>query len=281
MPFASLEGRQLHYTDTGGDQPALIFLHTYTTNGSMWDGMIARFAPMFRCIAPDLPGHGRSEPSDLPKGIGSLAEDIVRLLDHLQIERAHVCGLSIGGMIGQHLGFDYATRMRSLVLACTSAAIPSAAQIVWEERLEVLRTKGLWAQVGETVERWYGAGLLESFGPADLDPIGRMIASTSLAGALTCGEAVKQHDTRSRLGDILAPTLVIGGDLDQSFAPEHAKALADGISGAKLVMIPGAGHLAPVQQPDAFDAAMRAFFEGQTWQGAGRTATAQQVTIEG
>lgn len=262
MPFATLDGRRIHYTDTGGTDglPALVFVHAYTCNASLWDGMIARFALSYRCLALDLPGHGQSEPNDQAADMVFLAQSVIAVLDDAGVELAHMCGLSIGGMIGQHLGLSHPDRMHSLVLACTTGRLPPEAAAVWDNRLEAITTRGLWAQIHETMERWYGDGLIDGFGPADLDPIARMIGSTTVAGALSCGLAVKAHDVLDRLGDVSLPTLVIGADRDLSFPAEHPKALAESIPGAQVLMLENAGHLAPVQVPDAFEAAMRRFY---------------------
>jgi 3-oxoadipate enol-lactonase len=262
MPFTTLDGRRVHYTDTGGvdGKPVLLFVHAYTCNLTLWDGMVARFAPDYRCLALDLPGHGQSEPNDNASDMGFLAESAVAVLDEADVERAHVCGLSIGGMIGQHLGLSHGDRLHSLVLACTTGRLPAEAVALWDGRLEKVTTKGLWAQIEESIERWYGDGVIEGFGPAELDPVARMIAGTSVAGAVSCGLAVKAHDVLDRLGAISTPTLVIGADRDLSFPPEHPKALAEAIPGAQLAMLENAGHLAPVQVPDAFEAAMRGFY---------------------
>lgn len=262
MPFATLDGRRIHYTDTGGTDglPALVFVHAYTCNASLWDGMIARFAPSYRCLALDLPGHGQSEPNNKAADMGFLAQSVIAVLDDVGVERTHMCGLSIGGMIGQHLGLSHADRMHSLVLACTTGRLPPEAAAMWDTRLEAITMRGLWAQIHETMERWYGDGLIDGFGPADLDPIARMIGSTTVAGALSCGLAVKAHDMLDRLGDVSLPTLVIGADRDLSFPAEHSNALAAAIPGAQMVMLENAGHMAPVQVPDAFEAAMRGFY---------------------
>ncbi|MFK7791675.1 MAG: alpha/beta fold hydrolase [Devosiaceae bacterium] len=262
MPFATLDGRRIHYTDTGDldARPALIFVHAYTCNASLWDGMIARFALHYRCLAIDLPGHGQSDPSDRASEMAYLAQGVLAVLDDAGVAKVHMCGLSIGGMIGQHLGLSHADRMLSLTLACTTGQLAPEAVEVWDGRLETITTKGLWAQIEESIERWYGDGLIADFGPADLDPIARMIGSTSVAGAVSCGLAVKAHDVLDQLGAITTPTLVLGADRDLSFPPQHPQALADAIAGAQLVMLENAGHLAPVQVPDAFELALRSFY---------------------
>lgn len=263
MPFAHFDGRQIHYTDTGAvdGKPALLFVHAYTCNASLWRGMIARFAPHFRCLALDLPGHGQSDPSQKASSMAYLADWAVAVLDHAGVDQAHVCGLSIGGMVAQQLGLSYPNRLLSLVLACTTGRLAPEAAALWDERLEAITTKGLWAQIQETIERWYGDGLLESFGPADLDPVARMIASTSVAGAVACGQAVKAHDLLGQLGSVRTPTLVVGADRDLSFPSDHPQALSEAIQGAKLVMLSNAGHMAPVQVPDAFSEALTSFYD--------------------
>lgn len=263
MPFAQFDGRHIHFTDTGAvdDRPTLLFVHAYTCNSSLWQGMIARFASRFRCLALDLPGHGQSDPADKASDMAYLADWAVAVLDHAQVDRTHVCGLSIGGMVAQQLGLNHPQRLHSLVLACTTGRLAPEAAATWDERLETITTKGLWAQVEESIERWYGNGLLADFGPADLDPVARMIASTSVAGAVSCGLAVKAHDVLDRLGSITTPTLVIGADRDLSFPPDHPQALAQAIPQARLAMLSDAGHMAPLQVPDAFADALSSFYD--------------------
>jgi 3-oxoadipate enol-lactonase len=265
MPIAYQDGRRLHCSDSGGDSgvhaPALVFIHAYTTHGGLWDGMIARFAPSYRCLALDLPGHGRSDGTPDASDMAYLARSVLAVMDDAGVERAHVCGLSIGGMIGQQLGLDHGKRLRSLVLACTTGQMSEQGRGLWDGRFEAMQRQGLWSQIAPTLERWYGAGLMGAFGPADLDPLAQMIASTSLVGALSCGLAVKSHDVLSRLDAIATPTLILGGQLDLSFPPEHAQALAGAIGGARLVMLDGAGHMAPLQVPDAFAHALSAFLQ--------------------
>lgn len=269
MPFAQFDGRHIHYTDTGAvsaadtvdDTPALLFVHAYTCNASLWQGMIGRFASRFRCLALDLPGHGQSDPATKASDMAYLADWAVAVLDHASVEQAHVCGLSIGGMVGQQLGLAYPDRLHSLVLACTTGRLAPEAGATWDDRLQTIRDKGLWAQIEETMERWYGEGLLASFGPADLDPVARMIASTSVSGAVACGLAVKAHDLLDQLGSVHTPTLVVGADKDLSFPLEHPQALSDAIPDARLVMLAGAGHMAPIQVPDAFSDALVSFYD--------------------
>ena len=265
MPFATCDGRRLHYTDTGGtaERPVLLFLHAYTCNLSLWDGMIARFSGDYRCLAFDLPGHGQSEPNEKARDMAFLAACAIAVLDNAGVARAHVCGLSIGGMIAQHLGLSHHERIASLTLACTTGRLAREAKPMWDARLATIEAKGLWSQIGETMERWYGDGIMEGFRPQALDPVARMIGATSVAGALTCGQAVKAHDVLDRLGQVRLPALVIGATRDLSFPIDHPKALAAAIPDAQLVMLDDAGHMAPIQVPDAFDAALRSFLT--TW----------------
>ncbi|MEM6712351.1 MAG: alpha/beta fold hydrolase [Pseudomonadota bacterium] len=264
MPSTLFDGKQLSYTDSGAgegqrDKPSLLFIHAFTCNASLWDGMIARFASRYRCLAFDLPGHGQSEPNDQASDMGLLADCAAAVLDAAGVETAHVCGLSIGGMIAQKFGLSYPERAASLTIACSTGRLAPEAGPMWRARLEAISSKGIWSQVESTMERWFGEGLMARFEPADLDPIARMIATTTVAGALSCGRAVKAHDLLDELPALTVPTLVIGGEKDLSFPASHPEALAQAIPGAKLVMLTDAGHLAPVQVPDAFEAALGDF----------------------
>lgn len=263
MPFAHFDSRQIHYTDTGvaDDKPTLLFIHAYTCNGSLWREMVDRFSARYRCLALDLPGHGQSDPAQKATDMTYLADWSVAVLDHAGVDRAHVCGLSIGGMICQHLGLRHPERLLSLTLACTTGRLAPDAIPIWDERLEEIANKGVWAQIGETMERWYGDGLLGKFRPSDLDPVARMIATTSVPGALTCGQAIKAHDVLDQLRSMSVPTLVVGADKDLSFPFEHPRALHEAISGSQLVMLDNAGHMAPIQVPDAFAEALVTFYD--------------------
>ncbi len=235
-----------------GDGPAVLFLHGLGGTRLAWDPQLEGLADRFRCIAWDLPGYGASEPlAELT--FPAIVEAIVRLLDVLRLERAHVVGLSFGGQQALHLALTHPDRVDRLVLADTSACFgadgtdPEAWMRLRLDPLDAGVTPAdMAAPVLDSITApgWAGRErdrLVHAFA---------QIPSSGLRAAVRC---LPSHDVTARLGEITAPTFVIVGELDEETPVSYAEALRDGIPGARLEVIPGAGHLTPSETPRAFN----------------------------
>lgn len=245
---------RIHYrVDGPADAPLLVLANSLGTDLDMWSPTIPQWAGAFRLLRLDFRGHGGSELPSAVFGIEDLALDVVRLLDRIAVERASFCGLSLGGAVGQWLAVNEPGRMDRLVLACTSPRFGAPER--WLERARTVRSGGLGAIADAVVGRWFTAGFAGRE-PATLAAFRKMLLATPPeAYAATC-EALARWDYRSRLPEVEAPTLVLVGADDPVTQPHDVELLADGIPDAKLVVLPAAAHLANVEQPEAFGAAV-------------------------
>ena len=213
-----------------------------------WRRNIPHLAEELRVVAYDFRGNGRSDPPEGAVTIGTFVEDTVGLLDHLGIERAHVYGQSMGGMVAQQMALDHPHRMRSLILGATHAGercrVPSKARVPKDRPWLALYSPGFAeAHPGHVTED------LEA-GPRTRQPLGSRRRQW---------EAVGAFDVFDRLPEIRVATLVLHGSKDRLIHPDNARTLAERIPGARLVLLEGAGHVYHSEQPEAADAAVLEF----------------------
>jgi 3-oxoadipate enol-lactonase len=220
------------------------------TTTAMWDAQIQAFAASYRVLRIDHPGHGRSP---VPEGrieVADISRALVALLDELGIASAAFCGLSLGGMVGQWLGANAPERIERLVLACTGAALGT--KQLYDERAELVRQEGIGVVLDGARERWFTPAFRDS---AAAERILDDLRELPAAGYAACCEAVGTFDFRADLQRITPPTLVLYGEEDSVTPPPVIDELAT-IPGARRVGIPHAAHLANVEQPEAFAAAV-------------------------
>ena len=256
MPFAESNGARLNYRFDGpADAPVLVLSNSLGTNLSMWDPQIPALAAQFRVLRYDTRGHGQSSVTAGPYSITQLGRDVAGLLDGLRIERAHFCGLSMGGVIGMWLGVYAADRINRLALCNTAAKIGSAE--MWNTRIDTVRTNGLSAVAETQAQRWFTPAFIAK-APDVIAATRQMIASTSPEGyAANCG-AIRDMDQRETISRIRARTLVIGGLHDPVISSADIRYLVDTIPGAKLVEL-DASHLSNVEAPVEFTKALLNF----------------------
>lgn len=239
----------VHHVVTGpADAPALVLSNSLGADLRMWDPQADALAERFRLVRYDTRGHGQSPVPDGPYTIDHLGQDLIGLLDHLEIERAHVAGLSLGGMTGMWLGIHSPERLNRLVLLCTSARLGPPE--TWSDRAAVVRAQGTEAVAEAGVGRW----LTEGFRAAHPDTaawLRDMIAATPDAGYAACCGVIEHMDLTAGLESIPAPTLAIAGAQDPATPPEHAKRIAAAVPDARLELLDPAAHLANVEQPEA------------------------------
>jgi 3-oxoadipate enol-lactonase len=192
-----------------------------------------------RVITIEHPGHGAAPVVD----VGSVADLAARALAQLDDERFSFVGLSLGGAIGMQLALDHPERIEKLVLASTSVRFGDPAQ--WRDRAATVRGEGLQAIVDATMGRWFTK-------PPD-DRWREMFLSVDAEGYARCCEALAGWDAREAVARITLPTLAIAGAEDPSTPPEHLRAIADAVRGARLEVLPHAAHLANVEQWAAFN----------------------------
>src|SRR5438270_3909234 len=190
----------------------------------MWRPQSDRLGERFRTLCWDVRGHGASEVPPGPYSMDDLGSDLIALLDRLEIERASLCGLSLGGMISMWLAAHAPERVERLVLCCTSAQLGPAS--AWTERAAAVRAAGVESIADAVLARWF----TPEFGVAHPEVLRRMrriLAATPSEGYAGCCEAIAAMDLRSELPSIAAPTLALAGEQDPATPPEHLRRIAE------------------------------------------------------
>jgi 3-oxoadipate enol-lactonase len=237
-----------HHTVTGPhDAPLLILSNSLGTTLEMWDPQVERLAERFRLVRYNTRGHGQSETLPGPYSLDDVGTDVIELLDHLDAERAHVAGLSLGGMTAMWLGINAPDRVDRLVLLCTSAHLGPAQ--MWKDRATTVREHGTQAIVDGTMERW----LTDRYrAEHDITPLVEMFNGVDDEGYASCCAIIEHMDQTAGLPLLTASTLVIGGAQDPATPPaEHAEKIAQAIPGARLEVLDPGAHLLNIERPDA------------------------------
>ncbi len=245
------EGELNYQLDGPQGAPVLVLSNSLGTDLGMWDTQIPAFAEHFQVLRYDTRGHGQSLVSEGPYSIEQLGHDVLALLDALHIEKAHFCGLSMGGLIGQWLGINAGSRLRSLVVCNTAAKIGEPA--VWNPRIETVLREGQTAMVAlrdASIARWFTPEYAQA-NPDQAKRITDMLAATSPQGYAANCAAVRDADFRDQLGAIDVPTLVIAGTEDAVTPPSGGHFIQARVPGAQYAEF-YAAHLSNVQAGDAF-----------------------------
>ena len=244
MAFSEINGIKLYHEEHGSGVPLLLIMG-FTANATAWEVAIPGLAKQHRVIAFDNRGSGRSDQPEGPYSMAQLADDAVALLDQLGIDRAHVYGVSMGGMIAQHVYLRHPDRVISLTLGCTTPGGPHAVQAP----PEVVQT--LLAATSMTPLEAFEANLpilySDAFVAAHKQELLERAKKYADLRATPQGvqgqmQAIVGHDTYERLPDFRVPTLVLHGDADQLVMTANGKILADRIPDATLILYPGARH---------------------------------------
>ncbi len=257
IEFVSDDGVTLAASLAGPDSaPAVLLLHSLGCNSAMWGPQIAALQQQFRVIALDMRGHGASGAPDGAYRLERLSLDALALLDHLGIPSTHICGISLGGMIGQQLAIIAPHRVGRLVLANTAARIGTAQS--WQDRENTVRAQGLAAIADIVLGRFFSPAFHAAH-PHIVASFRATLLATPSQGYAGCCAALRVADLTEKIGNISSPTLVIAGEGDLSTPPDQARALAAGIPQAELLLL-DATHLSSVEQPDVFSAALLKHF---------------------
>jgi len=256
MPVLKSGDARIHYALEGqSGSPVLVFSNSLGTNYSMWDLQVREFHKKFRCLRYDTRGHGQSPPTPGPYSIELLGKDVIAMLDALDLDGVHFCGLSMGGMIGMWLGTNAPERLNKLVLCNTGAKIGTPEG--WNARIEAVRKNGMKSIAPAVVERWFSPAFHQK-SPAMISNILKTIEETNADGYSACCAAVRDADFREQLSSIRAPTLVISGAHDPATPPADGRFLAQQIPGARYAEL-NAAHLSNIEDHERFNTELAAF----------------------
>jgi len=271
MPKAKVNGININYRIEGQGEP-LVMIMGIGTDRTAWRFQTPTFKKHYRVVTFDNRGVGKSDKPTGPYSIKMMADDTVGLMNHLGIEKAHVLGVSMGGMIAQELAINYPERVLRLVLSSTfarrddsSGLSPELYQALgYDEGYsdDDLRNTPIIKQVGTSVYLALNKRLYKIIALLLMPLIKFQIRLMGTTGILGQQEALLGHDTADRLGIIKAPTLVITGSKDRVFKPSSSEVIAELIPNARLVKVDGGSHSFPMEMRSRFNKEVLDFLKG-------------------
>lgn len=255
MAMTESGGGLLHWQAMGPlEAPAIVLLHSIGTDLSIYETVAPLLAGSMRVIAMDLRGHGLSEASEGEYTLGLLAMDVLAVMDDAGIDRAVICGTSLGGMVAMDLAQVAAHRVAGLVLANTS---PGMSPDLWPARIKTVLEEGL----APVLVGWSARHLSEAWmaaNPARVEALERAFAGTDPRGYIGCAAAIRDMAVLPGLPKVVAPTMIIAGavDIATPFAG-HGDRIAAAMPKTIVEVLPS-GHLACLEQPERFAACVLA-----------------------
>ncbi|MBI3603814.1 MAG: alpha/beta fold hydrolase [Nitrospirae bacterium] len=261
---ARINGIDLAYSDDGRGLP-VVFLHAFPFNRSMWEPQRQALSKHYRVIAVDLRGHGESDAPLWRYTLDQFADDVAGLLDHLKITGAVFVGLSMGGYLLFAFHRKYPERIKGLVFCDTRAEADTPEVVAWRFALaQRVYKEGAKAVVADMGPKLLSASAYQAK-PDLVQRIATISLSTQISGIVGDLMAIAERpDSSQDLSDIDCPTLVLVGDGDVLTSPDENRRIAEGIKGARFEIIPSAGHLSNLEQPEAFNTALVSFLETVT-----------------
>jgi len=238
----------LHHTMDGeADAPVLVLGPSLGTTVDVWRPQLPALARQFRVVRYDHRGHGGSPVPAGPYSLADLGGDVLALLDQLGIARAHLGGISLGGMVAMWVAANHPDRVNRLALVSTSAWLGPPE--IWAQRAATVRAQGVGAIADAVVARW----VPEDFAarrPEVVAELRSMLTATPDEGYAGCCAAIETMDLEPDLRRIRAATLVIAGLVDSATPPAHSQRIVARIPRARLALVSGAAHLANISRPD-------------------------------
>jgi pimeloyl-ACP methyl ester carboxylesterase len=267
MPYLTLKDRRIYYEDRGTGFP-LLFGHSYLWDSAMWEPQLEALSASYRCLAPDLAAHGRSDaPPETAYSVEALAEDHWAVASALNLDRLAIVGLSVGGMWGVHLTLNHPEAIAALVLLDTFVGPEPE-----ENRLRYFGMLDIVEQAGAVPAPMLDAVASLMFSPVTIqrspDFVGRFKAALEstpaerVPGVVGIGRGIfTRRSMLDRLHEIHVPTMVVVGADDVSRPPHEARQMAEAIPGARLEVIANAGHICNLEQPGQVTELLQSFLD--------------------
>jgi 3-oxoadipate enol-lactonase len=262
MAFIRAGDITVHYLLEGPENaPVIMFSNSLGTSLAIWEAQAAALRSKYRVLRYDTRGHGLTDApvaGNTGYTMELLAEDAAALIKALGLKRVHLCGLSIGGMLGQKLAARSPELLASLILCDTA---PYMNPDVWDERIAAIRKSGIEIVAAGTMQRWFTPRFHDRQ-PDALQGIRNMLVRTPAEGYIGCAYAIRNMDLRADDARIVCPTLIIVGEDDPATPVSAAREMNAAIKGSKLVIIPEAAHIVTIEQPAAVSRAIGDFLAG-------------------
>ena len=251
----------LHWVCTGTEHAeTVVLIHAVGYDLTYWDRQIEFLQGDYHVVAFDLPGHGLSPAMSQDWSFEGVVRLIAKLIETVSDSPVHLVGISFGGMLAQATVLARPELVSTLTLIGTASRFSEAARDSMRERAQATRAGGMAAVLASSLERWFTPEWRERR-PDIVDRVRKTILHDDPATHAAIWELIANFDVHSRLGEIRCPTLVLVGELDPSTPPAAAAALADGIAGARMTVLPGVSHIATVEAPEIVNEELRKFLQ--------------------
>jgi 3-oxoadipate enol-lactonase len=252
---------KINYRVDGELGPWVTLVTGIANDTTMWNPQLPALAQHFRVLRYDLRGQGGSEATPPPYSISLLVQDLVRLWDQVGVKKTHLVGLGLGGGVVQAAAVAHGDRLLSLMPVCCRAKMVPEFAAMWRGLIDKVKKDGVESIVEQTAQRWFSDDF-KAKNPKVLDDVRAMIRRTSLDGYLGCVGAFLGMDVEKDLGKIRVPTHYLSGADDKVGGPPALMAgLAAKVPGARHASVPGAAHIANIQNPAGFNQALIDFLK--------------------
>ena len=249
MNFTTGNGITIHYAFEGpGEEIPLVFTNALGTDLRIWDEVAQHLMNRYPVVRYDKRGHGLSDSPPAPYSIHDFSTDLLRLLEHLDLSKVILLGISVGGMIALDFAASWPELVHSMVLCDTAPVIGTAD--LWNDRIDKLRENGMQSMAEAILARWFAPTFKEN-SPAAYQGYYNMLTRMPVEGYTGTCEAIRDADLTEATRTIRAPTLILCGTEDVSTPPDLVRGLVELMPNAEFQEIPGAGHSTCIEQPGA------------------------------
>ncbi len=250
--------------ERAGEGTDLVLIHGLGGDLHVWDADAPALARFHRVLRLDLRGCGASDTPPGPYSPTLFARDLEGVLSACAITEAHILGISLGGVIAQRFALDYPSRLRSLVLVSTSSEVGAAATTAWQRVADRVERHGLDARTADA-SRAFAAAFVARH-PDVVAEVSRRTAASDPHGYAAAARAASDYHWTAELARVTVPTLILQGLEDQLTPPGGSVRMSRALPHARLLMIEGAGHNVPIEQPEVFRSSVLAFTAGVDFQ---------------
>ena len=253
----------IRYEEKGIGEP-LILIHGVGLDHTMWEKQVEGLSEHFRVIVYDMVGHGGSEHSPAPYTLSQFVEQLAGLINYLKIEKSHVVGFSMGGMVAQAFALKHKEKMKTLTIMSAVANRTAEQRKAILSRVEEVKKTGPASTIEQAIQRWFNKGFIEKE-KALVDNIRKRLEINDPSSYLAAYTlfATADEDLWSSLKQINQPTLIITGEHDIGSTPEMAKQIHNEIAHSEVIIVPEMKHMLPIEGADTVNKAIRLFIEKQ------------------
>jgi 3-oxoadipate enol-lactonase len=234
-----------------GDGPPVVLLHCLGVDRHVWDWVTTSLTSRFQCLSYDFPGHGETSVASRAFTIEDLSDQLEELLHDAGLDRVHLLGISLGGLVAQDFAARYAGHVGKLALIDTTPRYTDELRAMWQARAATARTHGVAALTPALLNIWFTPAAVQANSP-QVSYVRHTLEAASGTGYAFACEALAAADLRELVPDIGAETLLVCGDQDIPSFLEATRWLADAIRGARVAWLSPARHASMLEQPDAF-----------------------------